>query len=73
MLVWTLKKQFLKFGVLWYNLCQLRAVDHELCHETIPEKKKLGLFKCKYLQWAALYVNKNTITGKTYLNTTFVY
>ena len=37
------------------------------------KRKKLGLFKCKYLQWAALYVNKNTITGKTYLNTTFVY
>ena len=35
--------------------------------------KKLRLFNCNYLQWAALYVNKNTITGKTYLNTTFVY
>ena len=73
MLVWTLKKQLLKFGVVWHNLCQLRAVDHELCHETIPEKKKLRLFNFNYLQWAALYVNKNTITGKTYLNTTFVY
>ena len=50
MVVWTLRKQFLKVGVIWYNFCQFRAVNHYLRHAIIPKKKNLRFFDCKCLQ-----------------------
>ena len=60
-------------GVIWYNLCQFRAVNQSITvSRNYSKNKRLGFFNCKYLQGATLYVDKDTTTEKSYLNTTLV-